>query len=499
MITCFNGQLTLQTASIKQLSRFFGTLTLLLSCYCAFARAESTDNNLPLLGDRISSVVSPEKEKLLGQAWLRALRSKAPLMYDPLVMRYLRNITRRLANGSELSDKHLSIVLIDSPAINAFAVPGGVIGINTGLFLHSKTEGELAGVIAHELAHLSQRHFARTIEEAKKDQWIQGAALLASVLLIATSDSDTGYAALATTQAAAVQSRLRFSRRNEREADRLAMSTMANADIDPRSIGNFFEKLQKAHQYSGEKPPEYLLTHPVTESRVSDARGRAAKYASKYYPENTDFYLIKARMEARYTTDIDGSIKQHKDRLENSSTIQQLMTHYRLINLLINAQRYNEAEKQLKALINKAPKNLLLRLTHAQIKMANKDFASAVNILRSLYVTQPSDFTLNLIYLEALLGNHQEKTALKLLEKLKTQYPQSPELWALLERAYGKTHDIIGVHLARTEHLFLNGKPDEAIEQLEFALALTDNDFPLTSKIEHRIQAINKSKHALRL
>ncbi|MBL4608502.1 MAG: M48 family metallopeptidase, partial [Pseudomonadales bacterium] len=385
------------------------------------ARADNASDNLPLLGDRVSSIISPEKERQLGQVWLRALRSKAPLMHDPLAMSYLQNITHRLASNSQLADKHLNLVLVNSPTINAFAVPGGIIGVNAGLFIHSDTEGELAGVIAHELAHLSQRHFARTIEEAQKNQWLQGAALLASVLLIAASDSETGYAALATTQAAAVQSQLRFSRRNEREADRLAMGTMVKADIDPRSVGNFFEKLQKTHQYSGEKPPEYLLTHPVTESRVADAKGRAAQYPSKYYPENTDFYLIKARLEAFYTTDAEETIRHLKGQLENNHTIQQLMIRYRLISLLITTQRYQQAEKQLTLLTEKTPNKLLLHLTLAQIKLASKDYSAAVTLLESLHATQPENLMLNLFYFEALIKNNDTKTALNLLERSKIQ------------------------------------------------------------------------------
>ena len=420
-------------------------------------------------------------------------------MHDPLVMSYLQSLTYRLASSSQLSNKQLSLVIINSPAINAFAVPGGIIGVNAGLFIHASSEGELAGVIAHELAHLSQRHFARSVEEAKKNQWLQGAALLASVLLIAASDSESGYAALATTQAAAVQSQLRFSRQNEREADRLAMNTMAEAELDPRSVGFFFEKLQKAYQYSGEKPPEYLLTHPVTESRVADAKGRAAQYPSKYYPENTDFYLTKARMEALYAADTKEAIKRDKGLLENSLTTQQIMIRYRLINLLIRAQLYQEAEQHLKVLTEKIPDKLLLHLTLGQIKLARKDYKSALNIMKELYAIQPDNFSLNLIYLQALLESEETKTALELLEKLKIQHPESPELWSLLSQAYGKTGDIIGVHLALAEQLFLNGKPDEAIEQLEYALTLIDNDFPLVSKIEHRILSIEKSRGELRL
>lgn len=445
------------------------------------------ETELPSLGDHTSSVVSPEQEKALGQHWLRALRAQAPLINDPFVLDYLRALTHRLASKSELNHQELELVVVASPAINAFAVPGGVIGANAGLFLHAQTEGELGSVLAHELAHLSQRHFARTIEEAQKNQWIQGAALLASVLLIATSNSESGYAALATTQAASVQSQLRFSRRNEQEADRIAIGTLAAADIDPSSIGTFFQRMQKTYQFSGQKPPEYLLTHPVTESRISEAKDRAGQYQSRFYPENTDFYLIKARIEALYTRDVQNAITRNYSQLNNSPTLQQFMTRYRLVMLLSKVQRYQEAEKELDTLTRMLPNNLVLQNSMAELKIAEKDNAAAIKLLAPLSKTYPDHYVLTLLYAQALLNQKNGTQALPMLESIKATYPNSPEIWDLLAQAYGYNQDMINVHLARAELLYIKGQSKLAIEQLQLARSLIDHDFPLLSKIETRI------------
>ena len=464
--------------------------------YAQASPAVNSQNELPILGDSISNTISLNQEKHLGQAWLRALRKQTTLLDDPLLADYLETITYRLMSLSNLTDKHLNLVIIDSETINAFAVPGGIIGINSGLFLNAETEGELAGVIAHEIAHLSQRHFARSVEEARKNQWLQGAALLASVLLIATSGSESGYAALATTQAATIQAHLNFSRRNEQEADRLAIQTLADANIDPMSVSRFFERMQKAHQYLGQKPPEYLLTHPVTQSRIADARARANSYPKRYYNENLEFYLMKARVEARYSKK---SISQFKAQLNKTNTIKQLMLRYTLTNMLIKAQQHAEAEQQLNYLLKYHPQRLSLLITKAEIKLIAKDYIAAEKLLSSLYITNPNSPPITLLYCKSLSVNNKAKQAIRILEAFSMKHQNSPTIWKQLAQTYSKTGDIVGVHQARAEYLYLNGKTDNAIEQLEFALTLTGNNFPLIAKIETRRELLIKSKEELKL
>lgn len=186
-------------------------------------------NDLPSLGDSSSGIVSPEQEHQLGRAWLSLLRAQVPQLSDPQLKDFVERSVYKLAESSQLQDRRLEFVLLDSPQLNAFAAPGGIIGVNGGLFLHAQTEAEYASVLAHELAHLSQRHFARGLEEQKRMQLPLMAAMLAGVVAAAAGAGDAGIAAIVSTQAAAIQAQRRFSRQNEQEADRIGIVNLERA------------------------------------------------------------------------------------------------------------------------------------------------------------------------------------------------------------------------------------------------------------------------------
>ncbi|MEJ2741993.1 MAG: M48 family metalloprotease [Gammaproteobacteria bacterium] len=277
--------------------------------------------DLPNLGDSSSGVISPDQEYIAGRAWLRVLRGQAPIISDPLLNDYVTHLTYHLASFSELNQRKLEVVIINDSSINAFAVPGGVMGINAGLLLNAESEDEMAAVIAHEIAHLSQRHFARNLERSRRDKWKTVAALIASVALIASSsNSDTGLAALLTTQAASLQSQLSYSRQFEREADRFGMTTLAKAGKDPSAMPRFFERMHKATENYSKAPPEFLLTHPVTESRISDSYNRIIQLPLTTPEASLDFSLMKARVEASYSPDKLKNIKTFRLQAKNAST-----------------------------------------------------------------------------------------------------------------------------------------------------------------------------------
>ena len=212
---------------------FFRPALLVLACLLA---QPALADDLPSLGDSSSSIVSPEQEHQLGRAWLSILRGQVRQLEDPLLKDYVERSVYRLAETSQLNDRRLEFILLASPQLNAFAAPGGIIGINGGLFLHAQTEAEYASVLAHELAHLSQRHFARGLEAQKRMQIPLMAAMLAGVIAAAAGGGDLGMAALASTQAAAIQEQRRFSRQNEQEADRIGLINLSKAGFDPRAM-----------------------------------------------------------------------------------------------------------------------------------------------------------------------------------------------------------------------------------------------------------------------
>ena len=233
-------------------------------------------SDLPSLGDSSSSIVSPLQEHVMGRAWLSMLRGQVSQLDDPQLKNFVENSVYKLAETSQVQDRRLEFVLINSSQLNAFAAPGGIIGVNGGLFLYAQTEAEYASVMAHELAHLSQRHFARGVEAQQRMQLPMMAAMLGGIIAAAAGAGDAGMAAIIGTQAAAMQERQRFSRQNEQEADRIGILNLEKAGYDPRAMPSMFERLMRQYRYD-RRPPEFLLSHPVSESRIADTRNRAEK------------------------------------------------------------------------------------------------------------------------------------------------------------------------------------------------------------------------------
>ncbi len=288
----------------------------LLTLACLLAQPISA-SDLPSLGDASSGIVSPEQEHQLGRAWLSLLRGQVHQLSDPLLKDYVESSVYRLTETSQLQDRRLEFVLLDSPQLNAFAAPGGIIGVNGGLFLHAQTEAEYASVMAHELAHLSQRHFARGLEAQQRMQLPMMAAMLAGVVAAAAGAGDAGIAAIMSTQAAAIQEQRRFSRQNEQEADRIGILNLEQAGYDPRAMPEMFGRLMRQYRYD-QKPPEFLLTHPVTESRIADTRNRAEQYANGGRQDSLRYQLIRARTQLQFETTPGVSAKRFRAMLADN-------------------------------------------------------------------------------------------------------------------------------------------------------------------------------------
>ncbi len=229
---------------------------------------QNKDLNLPELGDRVSGVISLEQERILGQGFLEQVYAQAPLIYDPIIQEYTELLIYRLSETSQVEDREFSIVLIDDKSLNAFAAPGGIIGVNGGLFLNADNEAQLASVLGHELAHLSQRHFARNVLRGRDSNLASSLVMISAIALAIVSNNPTAFI---TGPAALAQQQLRYSRIFEREADRYGFNNIIAAGYDPKAMGEMFENMAKIRKLSGDNPPEFLLTHPVTSSRISDA------------------------------------------------------------------------------------------------------------------------------------------------------------------------------------------------------------------------------------
>ncbi len=463
----------------------------------SYAQQIQEEIELPQLGDAASGMFSLEKEYQLGRAWLMAFRNQVYTVSDPLLQDYVEELTYRLATHSELKDRRLDIIVVNNRAINAFAVPGGVIGIHNGLLLQAHTEAQLASVLSHELGHLSQRHFARSVEAQKRNAIPNMAGLLAGIILAATAGGDAGIAAITATQAANLQSQLRYSRLHEQEADRVGMQTMLRADMDPAAAAGMFEIMQQASRYAGDRPPEFLLTHPVTESRISDARNRSRQHPRKIYTDNPHFQLMRARVELSFIDNPVDAVKRFRSKLASNSHYPDA-DQYGLVLALTANSRFDEAQRLLNPLKEATPGELSYIVAQAELDMASGKLVKAINELNKALSLAPGNHPLTMTLANALLKANQPHKAEQLLEEHVTRKPKDPYIWYLLAETHGLAGDIVGVHQARAEYFVLNGILDKAAKQLGYALPLVKSDNVTTVKIKERIAQIKHLEMAVK-
>lgn len=452
---------------------------------------------LPNLGESSTSMFSSQFEYQLGRAWLREFRSKVPTVNDPLLFDYLENLIYKLVTHSKLEDRRIDLVIVDNPTLNAFAVPGGVIGIHNGLLMWAETEDELATVLAHEIAHLSQRHFSRGVEFQQKLQPLALAAMLASLVLMATAGGDAGMAALSATQAVAQDSALQYSRGNEREADRIGMQTIVDADMDPQAAPAMFERMLQATRYADDqKIPEFLRSHPLSENRIADTRNRARKYPVKERRPDLEYQLMRARVITELTATPAQAIERFKGELEGTTASREAAT-YGLVLALTAAGRANEAALELDSIWSTSPDRLEYVIADAEIEMVRNRPEQAVDKLRRRLEVSPGNHPLTMAYATALMKDQQPHIAEEVLLAQSKRRPNDPGLWYLLAEVQGLSGDILGLHQSRAEYFILNGALDEAKKQLTYALKLTGNDFHASSRINQRLQDVSRMQEQL--
>lgn len=446
---------------------------------------------LPDLGNPGAEWLTPEQQFRMGRAWLRQMRSRVPVLSDPLIQEYSENLAWRLASHSELQQPNLAVVVINHRGINAFAVPGGVIGLNAGLFLNAGSEDEVAAVVAHEIAHVSQHHFSRRYADSRRMNRAVLAAMLASIAVAMSGDAQAGMAGMAATQAAAIQSQLAYSRHHEREADRLGMQTLAAAGMDPHAMPRFFERLLRKQQFGGD-PPEFLLTHPLTEERVADSRARAAALKQPVMNESLSFRLIQARVQSGFISDPAQAVTHFQSQYFGGESLQQLAAGYGLTLARIRADRFEQARAVLEQLRRKSPNQLWFQMAEAELAAAAGDQEHAVTVLRQVLDIMPGNYAASVMLARSLLHAGEPDRTQQLLDPLVLERPNDPALWQLLADAHGHAGNKARAHRARGEFLFLTGREDRAIEQMRYALDAGKDSFPLHSQIKARVREMER-------
>lgn len=441
---------------------------------------------LPSLGDASSRIISPQLERRIGRGFLQQLHASYPTTPDPLLKYWVENHISSLAQHSELKESILSVAIIDDSNINAFAAPGGVVGINLGLLLNAKDVHEYSSVVAHELAHLSQRHFARGVEEQQAGAVPAMATLVGALLIGIMGGGEAGMAAVSAAQAANQSRQLRFSRDREAEADRIGLNTLVRADLDPTAMSRMFERMQRAYRFT-RRPPEFVLTHPLSESRIADARNGAIEYRGRTYPSSLDYQMMRIRAQMHFEQNPAAAIKTFRNRLrDNPDDVAQ---EYGLALALSDNGEHEEALLLIESIRNINPNSILYTAAYAELLIAADENDSAQRLLSHQLVLNPDNAPLSAMYAKSLNAQGKHSDAETVLERQSKKRPGDVDIWYELAETAGLAGNITGVHLARAEYFYLHGAYQRSIQHLEYAQRLVRRTNPqMLAKLTQRIQ-----------
>jgi predicted Zn-dependent protease len=475
----------------SRLARLCNTFALSLVLSVAPARAQvSVAEQLPDMGDVSGNLMTPAEEVRLGQAFMRSVRRSQNVIDDPLLTDYLSDLGGRLAAKSPGSGQTFHFFLIDNPAINAFAGPAGHIGIYTGLVTTAETESELAAVIAHEIAHVTQQHLLRTWEAASRMSVPQAAILLAAIVLGAAAGGDAGIAAAAAGQAGIIQQQLNFSRSNEQEADRVGIAILAEAAFEPLAMPSFFQRMGRATQAQASTLPEYLRTHPVTTNRIADSLNRAEQYGYRQRVDDLRFHLLRAALRERGVQDADAAVRMFARTLSDGRYRNEDAERFGYVLALMRAKRLQEARRQLDPLLERHPALVELRIADARLHDAQGDAEAAFAGLRGGLALKPTNQALNVTLADLLLRNERAEEAYLLLRPRVESWPQAAEPYGILAEAASAIGQPAEAREYLAERHYRRGEIKPAILQLEIALRDYALDFFDSSRIEARLREL---------
>ena len=451
---------------------------------------------LPDLGGPGDAALSPQQERRLGEGIVREIRRTDPAYVDdPEVSDYLATLGARLSQVMSGARYDFEFFVIRDPTINAFALPGGFVGVHTGLIAASDTESELASVLGHEIGHVTQRHIARMFGQQQQMQMPLMVALAAAMVL-ARSRPDLATGAMASAQGAAIQQQLNYSRDFEREADRAGMQALGAAGFDPRAMAAFFEKMQKSTRVSDDgSVPGYLRTHPVTFERIADAQNKAAAMPYKQHLDSPEFQLVRAKLRAENGEPRD-AVTYFESALRDGRYASEAATHYGLANALLRARRARDAEAEAAKARSSGATGPMIESLAARIKQGEGDAPGALALLKSARVRYPYSTSLLYAYAEALAQTGSNQEAIATLGEALRLHPRDIRLHELQAKTYAAMGKRLLQHQAQAEVYVLQGSLPAAIEQLQLARSAGDGDFYQLSVVDARLKDLRSQDAA---
>jgi len=449
---------------------------------------------LPDLGDASAADLPPAAERRIGETVMRDIRRDPAYLDDPEVAEYLNAVGARLVAVAPGARQDFEFFALRDPTINAFALPGGFIGVHSGLITMTDSESEIASVLAHEIAHVTQHHIARQIGIQKQMQVPMMIAMAAAILL-GRSRPDLANGAIAAAQGGAIQSQLAYSRDFEREADRLGFQTLLASGYDVRAMGQFFEKMQRYTRLQDSGAiPGYLRTHPVTTERIADAQARAEGQPYRQYVDPIDYHLVRAKLRAEAVEPRD-AVRIFTDAVGDKRYANEPGARYGLAVAYLRAGEPKRAEAEVARLRADKVSSPMIDMLAARARLAQDDQAGALAILKASLARNPHRRSLLYAVLGVLQDQGRYDEVLAMIAEPLRLYPRDVKLHEARARAYAGQGKRLLQHQAQAEVYFLQGSLPAAIEQLQLAQSSGDGNFYELSAVDARLKEL-RAEHA---
>ena len=466
-------------------------ILLVVAAIAATTSALADEMNLPDIGSPADAVLSKNDEAQIGAAIMRRINASGTVVKDPQVVEYVNEIGHRVAAHANNGDYKFTFFVVDDPSINAFALPGGYIGVHTGLLEATRNENELAGVLAHEIAHVTQRHIARAVTANKRQSLLSTAVMLGAMIAGALGglDGDAMQGAIAMAQGASAQAQINFTRTHEHEADRIGMSALANAGFNPDGMASFFEVISRSGGPAESRVPEFLRTHPVSSSRIAEARARARSYPPVRTEDSVNYGITTARLAvARFDQPSDAVELLDRQR----SDYQTDRWRYALAVAYQADDQYWKALRIFEELNNKEPEVIAYHIGLAQAQVELEQLDEATETFERALELFPRNVPLVVKYAEALLRFGDGVKSHALLLDLFNNTAPTPDQVLLIARAAIDANEIAEAHYYRAEYSFMIGDLIGGINFLRQGLEAPDLNEIQRIRFEARIDFVRE-------
>jgi len=467
------------------------TLVLLLTGLTLAVLSPAAEINLPDIGSPADATLSKNDEARLGRAIMAQIRKMGQVVEDPLITEYVNEIGHRIAAQANNDGLHdFSFFVIEDPVINAFALPGGFIGVHTGLLEATRNEDELAGVLAHEVAHVTQRHIARSIHSGQRQSMMSMAIMLGAILAaVAGADGDAVQGAIAVAQGTAAQQQINFTRSNEYEADRVGIEALARAGFDPQGMASFFEVISRSNTPMEYRTPEFLRTHPVSSARIAESRNRARNYPPVHTNDTVNYGIARARILVASQDTPEEAVRYfEREPYEYQSDVER----YGRAIAYLNDGRNSDANRIFEELANREPEVIAYHIGLADAQLAMEAIDESVATFERARELFPRNVPLVIHYAEALLKLGHADKAHEILLDLLNNVPPTPEQVRLIARAAIDAGEIAEAHYYMAEYRLMIGDLIGGVNFLRQALRVPELEEIQRIRFEARIDFIRE-------